>query len=160
MQEPLTLSFATGAGRLQIEIARESDPASPSHGDARLSMTVASGDFAGRGYCWVERDTLDRFARAMNGMQERVEGQAELRSMSPGELALTIHSVSARGVFAVEGQLGTRVQGDAHAFPHAVTFGFEVEFAEIQRAARQLAELTAGTSWNVVEMTRRNGDHA
>ena len=158
MQKPLTLSFATGADKLDIEIVREGDAASTTHGDARLSLAVLSGEFAGRAKCWVERDALDRFSRAMSGIQERVQGQAELRSMSPGELALTVHSISERGVFAVEGLLGALVQGQNHGFRHAVTFGFEVGFAEIERAARQLAELTAGTSWNVVELTRRNDE--
>lgn len=159
MQEPLTLTFAAGADVLHIQITRDSDPASSSHGEARLSLTVASAGFAGRANCWAEREALDRFSRAMSGLHERLQGHAELRSISPGELVLSIRPISARGVFAVEGQLGAPVPGKDFAFKHTVGFGFEIETAQIERAAKLLAELTAGTAWSVVELTRRSDNH-
>jgi hypothetical protein len=159
MQEPLTLTFAAGADVLHIQITRESDPASSSHGDARLSLTVASAGFAGRANCWADRDALDRFSRAMSGLHERLQGHAELRSISPGELVLSIRPISADGAFAVEGQLCAPVQGKNLVFKHTIGFGFEIETAQIERAAKLLSELTAGTAWSVVEMTRRNDSH-
>jgi hypothetical protein len=59
-------------------------------------------------------------------------------------------------VFAVEGLLGRLIYAQDHIFRHSVTFGFEIELAQVEKAARQLAALTADTSWNVVELTRRN----
>ena len=156
MQEPLTLSFEAGPNSLQIEITREGDAQSRAHGDARLSATVRSEGFSGRAICWADRDSLDGFSRGMSGLQERGLGQAELRSSSPDELVLSIYPISARGVFAVEGELSTMVHGQEQAFRHAVSFGFEIEAMQIERAATQLSSLTASTSWRVVEMTRRN----
>lgn len=154
MQEPLTLTFTAGADTLHIQIAREGNEALPSHGDARLSLTVASAGFAGRAACWVERAAFDRFSRAMSSLHERTQGHAELRSMSPGEAVLSVRPVAARGIFAVEGLLSTLVRGQDNAFKHAVEFGFEVETAQIEEAARRLAALTAGTAWSVVELPR------
>jgi hypothetical protein len=156
MQAKDMLIFSGGNDSLRIEIACETDHTAAGYGDAQLSLTVQSSGFAGNGSCWVEGAALRRFSQAMHALNTKMRGAAELQSISKGELALGIQQISARGVFAVEGQLGRLIYAQDHIFRHAVTFGFEIELAQVEKAARQLAALTADTSWNVVELTRRN----
>lgn len=75
-------------------------------------------------------------------MSETFAGKAELVSMSPGELSLKVHQLSARGLFGIEAQIGRHVwQVDHRHFWHSVSFGFEIEFSQIEKAARQLQNL-------------------
>lgn len=142
MQETVTLTFTSGADKFEIEIGREGNEDSPSYGDARLQMVAHSSGFSGSAWCLIERDDLDGFASALQAMSETVSGKAELASMSPGELSLKIHQLSARGVFGIEAQIGRHVyQEDHRHFWHSVSFGFELEFSQIEKTARQLQAL-------------------
>jgi hypothetical protein len=156
MQAKDMVNFSGGDDSLQIEIICETDHTVAGYGDAQLAVTVRSSGFAGAGSCWVERPALRRFSQALHALNTKMRSTAELHSMSKGELTLAIQQISARGVFAVEGQLGRLVYAQDHIFRHAVTFGFEVELSQVEKAAKQLAALTADTAWNVVELTRRN----
>jgi hypothetical protein len=156
MQAEETLNFSGGADSLRIGIACEDDYTTQGYGDAQLSVTVQSGGFAGSGSCWVDRMSLRRFSQALNTLNTKMRGTAELRSLSRGELALAIRQISSRGIFAVEGEVGRLINGADQSFRHAVSFGFEIELSQVEQAAKQLARLTADTAWNVVEMTRRN----
>jgi hypothetical protein len=156
MQADETLIFSAGADSLRIALACETDHTAPDYGQARLDIGVRSSGFAGSGSCWVDRATLRNFSQALNGLNSKLRGEAELHSMSKGEFALAIRQISARGIFAVEGRLARLIYARDHIFRHGVSFGFEIELSQIENAARQLAELTADTAWNVVELTRRN----
>jgi len=156
MRTEETLIFAGGGDSLRIGIVCEADHTAQGYGDAQLSLTVHSSGFAGKGSCWVDRAGLWRFSVAMNALTTKMRGKAELASMSKGELTLTIQQISARGVFAVEGQIGRLVYASDHIFRHAVAFGFEIELSQVEKTAKQLARLTADTAWNVIGLTRRN----
>jgi hypothetical protein len=156
MQAEDTLIFSAGADSLRIALACETDHTNPGYGQARLDVSVQSSGFAGSGSCWVDRMTLRSFSQALNGLSSRMRGEAELHSISKGEFALAIRQISARGIFAVEGHAARLIYARDHIFRHGVSFGFEIELSQIEKAAGQLAALTADTAWNVVELTRRN----
>lgn len=156
MRAEETLLFSGNGDSLRIGIVCEKDRISQAYGDAQLTIAVQSSGFAGNGTCWVEWANMWRFCLAMNALNTKMRGKAELQSMSKGELALTIQQISARGAFAVEGQIGRLIYATDHIFRHAVTFGFEIELSQVEKAAKQLARLAAETAWNVIELTRRN----
>jgi hypothetical protein len=156
MQADELLIFSGGDNTLRIGITCETDHTLAGYGDAQLAVTVRSGGFAGNGSCWVDRMGLRRFAQALTALNTKMRGTAELQSVSKGELALAIQQISERGVFAVEGQIGRLIYAQDHIFRHSVTFGFEIEAAQVEKAARQLGAITADTAWNIVELTRRN----
>jgi hypothetical protein len=156
MQAEETLIFSAGADTLRIALACEVDHTNAGYGQARLDISVRSSGFAGSGSCWVDRATLRSFSQALNGLNATSRGEAELHSISRGEFALAVRQISARGIFAVEGQISRLIYARDHIFRHGVSFGFEIELSQIETAAGQLAALTADTAWNVVELTRRN----
>jgi hypothetical protein len=124
------LAFANGLDSLRIHICRESS------WDTRLDLDVRSHGFAGHGSCWIDREAFRRFARNVVQLAQSCNGKAELHAISPEKFMLTIRSISSRGHFAVEGRICETIYAQDHEFSHSVTFGFEIELSQVDKAAK------------------------
>lgn len=79
----------------------------PGAGDLRLHVRVAFSTFRGEyDGVWVEAPAFRAFLSELQALEERRQGSATLRSMSPGELILQVHSTDRAGHMGVTGQLG------------------------------------------------------
>ena len=64
------------------------------------------------------------------------KGEAVFESLSPGELHLQIFSIDSVGHMGIRGTTGFQVFKGTDLFPHSVTFGFEFDPSQLERAAK------------------------
>ncbi len=128
------LRFESQDAFIQIDLASQERTESPARGDARLSVRVSSGGFAGQTDTWVLEDRLRRFCAALAALERDRQGEAALSSCSPGELDLRLHSIDCRGHMAVEGSVGIHVRRGNWRHWHAVHFGFEFDPSQPAKA--------------------------
>jgi hypothetical protein len=100
-------------------------------GDACFFVAVNSAGFSGANEVWVDSAALQTFCRALVALEKARKGEASLSSISPGELELTIGSVSSLGHLAVSGELGWPVRREHGLFDHLVRFGFEFDSGQL-----------------------------
>ena len=139
MTDESVLRFGTQNNFVEISAVIERDTSLQSHGDARLSIRVQSHGFSGRNALWAQREVLRAFAGQIAELERSLAGEAKLSSISPGELELTIRSVSPRGHIAVMGSATHRRTGENGSYLHSVSFGFEIESTQLSAAL--------GNSW-------------
>ncbi|RYH43526.1 MAG: hypothetical protein EON54_17255 [Alcaligenaceae bacterium] len=132
--EPLL--FSNGEDFLEMHLQVEEDSSLPSHGDAYVTMRVASAGFTGHNDFWIQADALRNFAADLVRLDGSLSGQANLESISPNELNLTVRSVSSRGHLAIAGSLGYEVRRENSTFWHSAAFGFEFEPAQLAMACQ------------------------
>jgi hypothetical protein len=131
-----TLRLSSHDCFLEIEASVENDSSLPSYGDAQLLLRVQSKGFTGQAMAWVRGDELAAFNKALVSLNVTLRGEATLSSMSPGELALKLLSVSSRGSLAVQGSVGHHIHSENSMFWHSVSFGFEFEQSQLEHAIR------------------------
>lgn len=130
------LRFEDGEDFLELDVDSQEGEGTPAAGDARLTVRVASAGFTGRNDLWVSHDSLRQFCAALVLLERDRRGRAELSSISPQELTLTVHAIDSRGHMAVEGSTGYGVErAGAVRWWHAVQFGFAFEPAQLTTAA-------------------------
>lgn len=105
--------------------------------DVRLQINVESHGFTGSTDVWVLREEVQSFARDLAKLNSTLSGHAAIRSISPGELDLTIRSVSSRGHMAAQGTIGYQVYERERMYWHSVSFGFEFEPQQLEAAVRE-----------------------
>ena len=106
------MMLGEGSRRLEIAITEVEAPTPQSTGgDVRLLVRVAHGDFAGATDTWVLLEVWDRFLDELRTLERRRQGEARVRSISPGELALRVFATDRAGHLAVEGEVGTLKPG-------------------------------------------------
>ena len=76
--------------------------------DIVLVARCAFSGFTGETETWVRRDAWLRFVGELVDLEQRRKGTAELHSISPGELSVTLRSIDSAGHLGVEGRLGIR----------------------------------------------------
>lgn len=132
-----SLRFETGMNYVQLDAQVEDDASLQSFGDLLITLNVCSNGFAGNNEVWIQREEAEGFYRAMALLEESLQGQVTLTSMSPGELTLNVLSVSRRGHIAVSGSTGYIVRTENAEFSHSVAFGFEFELTQLTTALRE-----------------------
>ena len=142
METAQTIIFTAGEDHLHMDVVRIADPGSPGDGEARLTMKVQSSGFAGQGSWWADETSFETFVRDLTRLARTMKGKAELRHKWRPDITFGIVPITSRGHFAVEGQISDTIHGREHAFFHSVRFSFEIELAQIEKAARQLSVLT------------------
>ncbi|MDX2220568.1 MAG: hypothetical protein SF172_16235 [Burkholderiales bacterium] len=121
---------------ISIEVVPNwSDP--QGNGDVYVLISVSSSGYSGKNDLWVDGEALRSFVVQLADLNQSLKGKATLQSMSPGELELTIQSVSSRGHLAVSGSTGYQVLGENSSWWHSVTFGFEFEQSQLQEAIKR-----------------------
>jgi len=128
------LRFENQNDFVEIDLAHEAIGDPTSHGDARLTVRVSVGGFAGHNDLWVLAPALRSFCRALLALERDRQGAAVLESASPDELRLAVCSVDSRGHLSVEGSTGYHVQRENTRPWHAVHFGFEIDPSQLVKA--------------------------
>lgn len=103
--------------------------------DVRLKVVVKSNGFTGGTKCWVISEAMQVFCQSLINLNEKRSGSALLESMSPGELAINVHSIDTLGHMAVSGKLGCLKYTEHTTFKHRVSFGFELDPNQIVQIA-------------------------
>jgi hypothetical protein len=92
---------------VEVRLVERTPPSLPGAGDLRLHVGVAFSSFQGEyDEVWVEAAAFQTYLSELQALEERREGSATLKSMSPDELLLRIHSTDRAGHMGVRGQLG------------------------------------------------------
>jgi hypothetical protein len=92
---------------VEVLLVEKAPQGLPGAGDLRLHVRVAFSTFRGEyDEVWVEAPAFRAFLSELQTLEERRQGSATLRSMSPGELLLQVHSTDRAGHMGVTGQLG------------------------------------------------------
>ena len=115
-------------------VSIEEDADLSSHGDAYITLIARSRGFTGHNDLWVLGSEMVAFCQQLLRLNQALKGEARLTGISPGELEVKVRSVSSGGHIAVEGATGYHVQGRHGLYFHAVTFGFEFDQDQLQRA--------------------------
>ena len=111
-------------------------------GDADLALTVRvlRDGFTCESQTWVERHVWFAFAQELTVLEETLKGEANVQSMSPGELELTVKAVGLRGHLGIEGVVGKR-EYDREVTLRFSLFAFEPsQIAAFAREARKISE--------------------
>ena len=130
------LTFHSAKGKLDVSIVSEETDELPSKGDVRISVLIKSNGFRGHNDIWLDGENFDSFCRALIELETNRQGEAIIKSLSPGEFELTIGSLDSVGHIGVWGKTGYHVMSPIKNFFHAVEFGFEVEPSQLQQAVK------------------------
>ena len=97
-----------GTSQFEIVVAEVEAPTPQSSGgDVRVDIRVRFGDFSGVADAWILREVWHGFIESLRTLERRRQGEAAVRSISPGELSLRVFSLDRAGHMAVEGEVGT-----------------------------------------------------
>ena len=110
---------------LELRVTELVPDGHPGAGDIRVEARVSVDGFAGAAPFWVEAEVMRAFSSALNQMSASLQGEATLRSISPGGFVLSVSPGSPRGHVLVRIGLGKRL-------PHQCMLQaeFEVELPE------------------------------
>ena len=101
---------------VEISIAEVEAPTPQSTGgDVRLTVRVRYGDFAGVADAWILLEVWDAFLDSLRALEKSRRGEARLRGISPGELALRVFATDRAGHLAIEGEV-SRLSPGREAF--------------------------------------------
>jgi hypothetical protein len=131
------MCFEGNGNYVQLDAYVEDDSSLHSVGDVLVTLNISSNGFSGKNEVWVQREEVGSFCKALSSLEQSLNGQATLASISPDELELTVLSVSRRGNIAVRGSTGYRVQTENAQFLHSITFGFEFESGQLTTAIKE-----------------------
>ena len=101
-----------------------------------VEVEVRRAGFRGATETWVQREAWMGFAQDLTVLDQRRQGEAQVVSISPGELELVVKSVDRSGHVAVTGKIGVR------SFDREVCLAFSPmafdpsQLPEVARAAR------------------------
>ena len=105
-------------------------------GDAYISVSVDSNGFAGRNDLHILGDEFKMFCANLLAVQQSLKGECHISSISPNELDVKIRPADSLGHFEVLGETGYHVISDHQAYWHSVSFGFQIEPSQLDRAIR------------------------
>ena len=129
------LRFENQGNFFELDLTRQEVDELPSKGDAYVTVRVSSAGFVGHNDLWVACGSLREFCASLIALERDRRGKAEIHSMSPNELLLTVRSADSRGHMLVEGATGYHVlQREGATLWHAVQFGFEFEPSQLVAA--------------------------
>jgi len=121
---------------VEIDMAMQEKDNLPSKGDAYITIRANSNGYAGQNDLWVSYRELRNFCSGLINLEKKRKGETVLESLSPGELHLQIFSIDSLGHMGIRGTTGFQVFGGTDSFPHSVTFGFEFDPSQLEKAAK------------------------
>jgi hypothetical protein len=140
------IKISNGESFVELRIA-ETEVSLQAVGDARIAVQIQSSGFSGASDAWCSRDQIRSFCTSIIALDQTLKGECSLRSMSPENLCLLL-SATTRGHIDVSGNISRRVMANTHWFLHSVTFGFDVEPAQLSSSIARswIYEYTGVTS--------------
>lgn len=130
------LRFEGKRNFIELDLAMQEKDNLPSKGDAYITIRLNSNGYAGQNDLWVSRESFHNFCHNLVNLEHKRKGEAILESMSPGELFLQILSIDSLGHMGVRGTTGFQVFAGTDLFPHSVTFGFEFDPSQLEKAVK------------------------
>ena len=113
----MNIQFQNKENQVDLTFEFEQDDV-PSQDDAHVKIVVHSHGFSGVGDCWVQADVIQRFFEELIMLEKTRLGTAQLMSISPGELELTVCSINNRGHIAIYGKASRRLYASETSFHH------------------------------------------
>jgi len=130
----ITPVFADGGDDLCIGISQEY---------CEFHIAVQSRGFAGSGFEVFHPESLRHFSNALTAVAYTAKGEACLQCVRPSDIDVKIRPLNARGRYGIEGCAAKATRSNREGITHVVTFLFEIEPSQIEKAARQVADAIA-----------------
>ena len=130
------IRFEENNNFLELDMAMHEKVDLPSKGDAYITIKLHSNGYAGQNDLWVSHESLCYFCRNLIELENKRKGETILESMSPGKLYLQIFSIDSLGHMGIRGTTGFQVFEGTDLFPHSVTFGFEFDPSQLEKATK------------------------
>ena len=129
VNETVAMILADGEGELEITVHEVEPPMSPRAGDFRAIVRVSTRGFDGTNeHVWVAADDFQRFVEAVRVLERDRRGEAQLTSLSPDDLELSIRVRDRAGHVTASGFVGRTSCGSSGEFVTArVGFSFDVD---------------------------------
>ena len=121
--------FEDGQSQLEIDLVNWG-------GDAYVSAKVRSQGFAGEVDLHVIAEEFKQFCKDLCSLQQSLKGKAELNSISPDELKITIQPFNSLGHMTVSGTVGQHISTSQSMNWHSVNFGFEIDPQQLDKAVK------------------------
>ena len=99
----------------------------PSKGDAHVQIAVSSHGFGACNNCWIQADIIQGFFDALLTLKTDGLGEAQLTSISPGELELKVCSMNQQTHISVSGKTTRLVCASTGNFHQSLAFAFAIE---------------------------------
>jgi hypothetical protein len=111
---------------IELRVTEFVHPELPRAGDVRIEFEASINGYVGWGSCWVAADEVQDFQTAVRTLYRSSEGVASLKSMSPGEMSLSLSAANPRGHIRVEFAC-------AKAFPYRCSMSgcFEIDQTQL-----------------------------
>jgi len=107
-----------------------------------FAVKAACGGFNGRSdEVWIERGALRAFVAALERLDERREGAAELSAVEPDDLTLRIFALDRAGHLGVEGHLSRWEYLGLEPRRIGTTFAFEIDPGSLPKVIRRFEAL-------------------
>jgi hypothetical protein len=87
---------------IELRVTEFVPPELPRAGDARIEFEASINGYTGWGSCWVAADDFQDFQTAVSALYLSLQGAANLKSMSPEEMSLSLSVANSRGHIRVE----------------------------------------------------------
>jgi hypothetical protein len=87
---------------IELRLAEFVPPELPRPGDVRIEFEASIDRYVGWGSCWIAADDFQDFKTAVRALYLSLQGVAHLKSMSPGELSLSLSVANPRGYIRIE----------------------------------------------------------
>jgi len=130
-------------GELEIVVHEVEPPTSMRPGDFRATVRVSTLGFAGiNAHVWIAADDFQRFVEAVRVLERDRRGEAQLRSMSPDDLALSIRVRDRAGHVTASGWLGRMWYSSTRELVAArIGFNVDIDPTALPAIAAELASL-------------------
>ena len=128
---------------LQLQMTKETDMTLPRQ-DIRVQAEVVSYGFSGGVSTWIDGVDFEGFLLELDRLDRELTGEVNLKSLSPDDFHLRIHSLTRHGHLAASGHLGGLIY-PPH-LRHRLQFSFEVDPQQLRDflvGLRQISLLNA-----------------
>ena len=134
------------SAELEITVHEVTPTTSMRPGDFRATVRVSTAGFSGTNeHVWIAADDFQRFVEAARALERDRRGQAQLGSMSPDDLALSIRVRDRAGHVTASGWVGrTWFAGTGGALAARVGFSLDIDPTHLPLLVAELESLLAG----------------
>jgi hypothetical protein len=121
---------------LELDLLQEEVISGNSYNSILFRIAAQSRGFCGQAETWVFAENLEKFCNSLIALNNTLKGEALLESEFQNEFSVKIASVNSRGYLGVSGTFGHHFFSENSNYWHSVSFGFEFEPAQLQRAVQ------------------------
>ncbi|MGK2934773.1 MAG: WapI family immunity protein [Gemmatimonadaceae bacterium] len=139
-----------GEGELEITVDDVLPPTSMRPGDFRVTVRVSTRGFDGTNeHVWIDADDFRRFVETVRALDRDRHGRAQLGSMSPEDLELSISVRDRAGHVTASGWVGRASYGSTQEPVTArIGFSFDIDPTHLPGIVAELESLVVASKYD------------